>query len=185
MENKIAQDAKRIDLILKDELPKYDWTINSSAEYIKDNGSFGTGRGYIKAILCIYAYQQPKSFADNSLVNINNNWLKRANSKNYHHFFPKAFLDKLKVEEEKSNHILNITIVDDYLNKRKIGDKAPSRYISEFENDNDSLSKSMKTHLIYDLDEFGVLSDDYQRFINKRAVAVSDEIKKRIISDKN
>ena len=184
-ESKLAQDVKRIDLILKDELPKYDWPIDGSVKHIVKNGSFSVSRGYIKAILCIYAYQQPKSFADNSLVNINNNWLKRANSKNYHHFFPKAFLSKLKVEEEKINHVLNITIVDDFLNKRKIGDKAPSKYMSEFKNDNDNLSESIKTHLIYDLDEFGVLSDDYHRFLNKRAAAVRDEIKKRIIPDKN
>ena len=184
VESKLAQDIKRIDIILNDELPKYDWSIDTSAEYILDNGSFSAGRSYTKAILCIYAYQQPKSFIDNSLVNINNNWLKQANSKNYHHFFPKSFLKKLNEDEEKINHVLNITIVDDFLNKRKIRDRPPSKYMNEFININDKISESMKTHLIYDFDEFGIMSDDYHKFLNKRAGILSKEIKKRIISNK-
>ena len=130
----------------------------------------------------MYAYQLPKSFADNSLVNINNNWLKRANSKNYHHFFPKSFLKKLNKGEDFINHILNITIVDDFLNKRQIRDKAPSNYMKEFKNNNSKISETMKTHLIYDLDEFGIWFDDYPKFLDKRADALSAEIKKRVIS---
>ena len=182
VESKLAQDIKRIDMILKDKLPKYDWTIKISTDDIIKNGRFSTARSYIKAILCIYAYQQPKSFIDNSLVNINNDWLKQANSKNYHHFFPKSFLKKRNEDDERINHVLNITIVDDFLNKRKIKDKPPSKYMGEFMKKNGQISDTMKTHLIYDLDEFGILSDDYQLFMEKRANALSAEIEKRLIS---
>lgn len=182
VESKLAQDMKRIDKILKDELPKYDYAIDSSPEFIKNNGWFSVGRSYIKAILSIYAHHQPKSFIDNSIVQINNNWLKQANSKNYHHFFPKAYLEKNEINyQSASNHILNITIVDDFLNKRKIRDNAPSKYMAKFAKDNPDLDKTMKTHLIDGLDEFGILNDDYDRFIDKRALNVSEEIKKRII----
>ena len=61
--------------------------------------------------------------------------LKQANSKNYHHFFPRAYLTKKGEEKFKINHILNITIVDDFLNKNKIRAKAPSKYMKEFLND--------------------------------------------------
>jgi hypothetical protein len=182
VESKLAQDIKRIDLILKDELPKYDYAIDSSPDFIKNNGWFSAGRSYIKAILCIYAHHQPKSFNDNSIVQINNNWLKQANSKNYHHFFPKAFLEKKEVTyQSASNHILNITIVDDFLNKRKIRDNAPSIYMAKFAKDNPEMAKTMKTHLIDDFDEFGIWEDDYDKFIDRRALKVSEEIKKRII----
>jgi len=180
VESKLAQDIKRIDVILKDELPEYDWSIDSSADHIMENGSFNAGRSYVKAILCIYAYQQPTSFVDNSLVNIDNNWLKQANSKNYHHFFPKSFL-KNKAEPKIINHILNITIVDDFLNKRKIRDKPPSKYMKEFKSHNDGISDTMKTHLINDLDEFGIWSDDYSKFLKKRAGVLSQEIRRRML----
>ncbi len=181
VESKLAQDVKRIDDILEDKLPAYDWPIDSSTDFIIDNGWFSAGRSYIKAILCIYAYHQPKSFNDNSLVNISNYWLKQANSKNYHHFFPRAFLKKQGEEEHYINHILNITIVDDFLNKREIGAKAPSKYMGKFKKINHELDSSMESHLINDLDEFGVWEDDYDAFFESRSKLLHKEIEKRII----
>ncbi len=180
-ESKLAQDIKRIDLILDDKLPKYDWSIDTSTKFIIDNGWFSAGRSYIKAILAILAYQQPKSFIDNSIVNINNGWLKQANSKNYHHFFPKAYLKKQGEEEFYINHILNITIVDDFLNKRKIKAKAPSVYMQEFIAVNPSIVDTMQTHLIGDFNTFGILNDDYDAFFDHRAELISSEIESRII----
>lgn len=185
VESKLAQDIKRIDTILEGELPRYDWPVNISSEFIEDNGWFSASRSYIKSILCIYAYHQPKSFNDNSIVNITNYWLKIATSKNYHHFFPKAYLEKKisdwEYKEFYINHIVNITIVDDYLNKREIGAKAPSIYMRKYSKQNKELSKTMQTHLINDLESFGIWDDDYERFFNQRAKAISKEMKKRII----
>lgn len=181
VESKLAQDIKRIDEILKGELPTYDWAIDTSKEFIIKNGWFSAGRSYIKAILCIYAYFQPKSFNDNSIVNISNYWLKQANSKNYHHFFPKSYLKKQGKDEDDINHILNITIVDDFLNKKEIGSKPPSVYMEKFKKTNKNLQSTMETHLIEDLDTFGVFNDDYDAFFKQRASVVSREIEKRII----
>lgn len=180
LESKLAQDVKRIDQIISGNLPKYDWTVNISPEYILENGGFNAGRSYVKAILCIYAYHQPKSFNDNSIVNISNYWLKQANSKNYHHFFPRAFM-KGKKEEKYVNHILNITIVDDFLNKNKIRAKPPSKYMKEFKDINPNLQETMKTHLIMDFDKFGIWNDNYNEFIWERAKIVSKELEQRII----
>lgn len=184
VESKLAQDIKKIDLILKDELPVYDWPIDTSPQFIQNNGRFIASRSYIKAILSIYAYHQPKSFNDNSIVNISNYWLKKANSKNYHHFFPKSYLQKNIDWENKDffiNHILNITIVDDFLNKREISAKAPSKYMHKFSRQNKKIDETMKTHLINDLNTFGIFEDNYKIFFNQRAKALSSEMKIRII----
>lgn len=181
VESKIAQDIKRIDLIIKNQLPKYEWGIDTSKEYIQKNGWFSASRSYIKSLLCIYTYHQPKSFNDSSIVNISNYWLKQANSKNYHHFFPKAYLKKQKKEEFYINHIANITIVDDFLNKREIGAKSPSIYMKKFIKQNENINETMKTHLIDDLDKFGILENDYDKFFEKRLEMISLELKKRII----
>ncbi len=181
VESKLAQDVKRIDQILAGELPSYDWGIDTSDEFIKNNGWFSASRSYIKAILCIYAYLQPKSFSDNSIVNISNYWLKQANSKNYHHFFPRAYLRGRGYDEFRINHILNITIVDDFLNKREIKAKAPSKYMATFRDRNPDLANTMKTHLIDDLDAFGIWHDDYDSFFDERAKGVSRELSRRII----
>lgn len=181
VESKLAQDIKRIDLILEGKSPDYDWAVNVSPEFLSDNGWFNAGRSFVKAILCLYAYQGPKSFNDNALVNIQNNWLKQSNSKNYHHFFPRAYLGKKGVEEARINNVLNITIVDDYLNKRKIRARAPSDYMAEFKAENGSLAGAAASHLISDLDTFGVWNDDYDSFLRKRAEAVSAELRSRVI----
>jgi len=184
LESKLSQDIKKIDDILESKLPSYEWAVDTSADFIKNNGWFSSGRSFIKGILCLYAYQQPKSFNTNALVNISNYWLKQANSKNYHHFFPRAFLAKtLNLDKNHGyiNHILNITIVDDFLNKREIGAKSPSRYMSDFSTKNSELSETMKSHLINDLESYGVWTDNYEQFYIERAIEVSKELQKRII----
>lgn len=183
LESRLAQELKRVDIILKGKLPAYDYPVNTSSEFVDENGWFSSGRSYIKAILCLFAYHEPKSFIDHSTVRLSNDWLKQANSKNYHHFFPKSFLEKKGEDYRAINHIINITIVDDYLNKREIRDKAPSRYMASFKKKNPRLAETMKTHLI-DIEKFGVWGDDYERFWKKRAQAISRELTKRIIPQK-
>lgn len=184
VESKLANDIEKIDKIINNELPKYEWSIDISPENLRNDGYFSTGRSFIKAILCLYAMQKPKSFDNHLDVNIDNSWLKIANSKNYHHFFPKSYMEKNQQHWEywQYNNILNITIVDGYLNKNKIRAKAPSVYMKSFSEDNSALEETMKTHLIDDLNSFGVWSDDYERFFNERAKIVSKELYKKIIA---
>ena len=184
VESKLANDIEKIDKIINNELPKYEWSIDISPENLQNDGYFSTGRSFIKAILCLYAMQKPKSFDNHLDVNIDNSWLKIANSKNYHHFFPKSYMEKNQQHWEywQYNNILNITIVDGYLNKNKIRAKAPSVYMKSFSEDNSALEETMKTHLIDDLNSFGVCSDDYERFFNERAKIVSKELYKKIIA---
>lgn len=184
VEAKIGQDIKRIDEILQGGKPTYDFGVNLTVEYISNNGWFSAGRSYIKALLCILAYQQPQSFFDGSLVNINNDWLKQANSKNYHHFFPKAYLHKQGKDEFFINHIFNITIVDDFLNKSEIKAKAPATYMKKFKRENNDINAIMKTHLIDDLEKYGVFENDFEKFLLKRGEAFKKALKKRIIPQK-
>ena len=97
LESRLAQDIRKIDKILEDELPSYEVPIDTSSRFIEENGWFASGRSFIKAILCLFTHKQPKSFVDNSLVLISNDWLKQANSKNCYHFFPKAYLKKRRI----------------------------------------------------------------------------------------
>jgi hypothetical protein len=184
-ETKLGQDIKRIDSILADEKISYDELVNITPEAITNNGYFNAGRAYIKGFLCILAYQQPKSFADNALVVVNNNFLKQANSKNYHHFFPRAYLRKTGVDDVWVNHIANITVVDDFLNKRKIRDRTPSNYIKEFTKQNPDINEALKSHLIGDIDTFGISENDYDKFFYMRIKRFSRELRKRIIPTEN
>jgi len=178
-ESKLAQDIKRIDEILKGNRPNYEdvKVYLSSPKDLIETG-FSAGSSYCKAILCLLAYHEPKDFQDNGKVILDNSWLKVANSKNYHHFFPKAYLRKNNIGNE--NSLVNITLVSADLNKRKIKAKAPSIYIQDFLEENEELPTSIKSHLIDNLNNFGVMSDDYLVFLEKRANAIFNELKKRI-----
>jgi len=180
-EGKIALDLKRMDSILNEQLPTYRGEeVNLTIEDLRWRW-FSTGDAFCKAIICLYAYFEPKSFASNSIVKIDNSWLKIVNSKNYHHFFPRSYLKKMGFYDWQANSILNITIVDDYLNKRTIGSKPPSVYMQKFVHDNSELANTMKTHLIDDMDTFGIWKvDGYETFIEYRGQRVLEEIEKRL-----
>jgi hypothetical protein len=180
LETRIFQDIQRIDKVLAGEDPDYDWAVDTSATFIQNNGYFSVSRSYIKSLLCILAFHQPKSFEDNSIVHLDNAWLKQANSKNYHHFFPKAWLAQHGELDGRANHIANITLVDDYLNKRVIRAKPPGDYIPVFQKKNADLAQCLADHLIELNEQFGVLQNDYARFFNARCEALSAELKKRI-----
>ena len=178
-ESKLAQDIKRIDEILKGNRPNYDEIkvyLNSPKDLIETG--FSAGSSYCKAILCLLAYHEPKDFQDNGRVILDNSWLKVANSRNYHHFFPKAYLKKNNVGNE--NSLVNISLVSASLNKRKIKANAPSIYIQDFLDGNDELPTTLKSHLINNLDDFGIKSDDYLVFLEKRANIMFKELKDRI-----
>lgn len=181
VESKIAQDIKRIDEILESEAPDYstEQQVNLTEEDLRYHW-FSTGDAFCKAILCIYAYQEPKSFTLNSRVHIDNAWLKASFSKNYHHFFPKAFLRRQGLEPWQANSVLNITIVDDYLNKREIKANPPSQYMARFQRQNEHLADTMRSHLIDDLDDYGVFTDDYERFLSRRGRRLIREIEMRL-----
>lgn len=182
VESKLAQDITKIDNIIEGKLPKYEWALNVNREFVEINGWFSTGKSFIKAVLCLYAKQKPKRFNNNLDVIIDNSYLKIASSKNYHHFFPKSWLKKNNPEIDifKVNHIVNITIVDDFLNKIVIRAKSPSVYMTDFKEQNTELSEAMKTHLI-DVENDGIWSNDFISFYNNRLTAITNKLSSFII----
>ncbi|MFG0305765.1 MAG: DUF262 domain-containing protein [Phycisphaerales bacterium JB040] len=176
VETKLAQDYRKVLAIAKGEEPEYDpsFAIDVSPEAIDRHGFFRTSRSFVKAILCLLVYQQPRSFDDDGIVKVGNDWLKQSNSRNYHHFYPKATSTKLGIEKRRLNHIANITIVDDFLNKRKIRTRLPSDYLTEFKAHNLDLQSTMDTHLV-DLSE-GVWDDDYEAFLASRCKRISEAL---------
>ncbi len=178
-ESRLAQDIKRIDKILnKNKRPDYsDIKVHLESPQALVDTNFSAGNSFCKAVLCLLAYQEPKDFQDNGKVILDNSWLKVASSKNYHHFFPKAYLkDKTQFN---SNSLVNITFVSDHLNKRKIGAKSPSTYIGDFKDENADINTALNSHFI-DLDGYGIESNDYEVFLQARAKRIFDELNARI-----
>lgn len=177
-ESKLAQDIKRIDLILKKQRPDYgDIKVYLDSPKTLIDTNFSAGNSYCKAVLCLLAYQEPKDFQDNGKVILDNSWLKIASSKNYHHFFPRKYLENCEISN--GNSLVNITFVSDRLNKRTIRARAPSNYIGDFKDENSDINRSLNSHFI-DLNGFGIESDDYDTFLKSRAKLLFKELKSRI-----
>lgn len=173
-ETKIAEDLKKMSLILKEKRPQYSADeLAVSAEDIKDTW-FSAGNANVKAILCLFASQKPRNLDDDSDVILDNSNLKIASSRNYHHFFPRAYVNK-HFKDAEPNMVANITLIDAASNN-KIRAKAPSFYVGEFKGANSKLISSLKSHLIGSQKDFGIIDDNYDKFMAKRAAAIANAL---------
>ena len=178
-EAKLVEDLKRMEKITKGELPEYPAT-ELKVDPLEIEGTwFSTSRAYCKTILCLLAFKQPKTFDTNGLVILDNSHLKIASSRNYHHFFPRKYIETYEKDSD-ANLIANITLIDGYSNKHRIGKKAPSKYIGAFAKKNSHMSETLKTHLIDDQDAFGVTTDDYAAFIEARSRAIAGALNRKL-----
>jgi hypothetical protein len=173
-ETKIAEDLKKMTIILKESRPKYSADeLMVSAEDI-ENTWFSAGNANVKAILCLFASQKPRNLDDDSDVILDNSNLKIVSSRNYHHFFPKAYVNK-NLKDSEPNLVANIALIDAASNN-KIRAKAPSFYVGEFNKSNPKLASSLKSHLISSQRDFGIVDDNYAKFIEKRSAAIADAL---------
>ena len=178
LEGKMGQDIKAIEEIIENKQPEYDYPVKPTSDLILQNGAFNIQRSFIKAILCLFAENTPKNFKNNSDVNIRGDQLKRTNSQNYHHFFPKG--NAIWKNDPRINHIGNITLVDEYLNKGEIRNKKPSEYMGAFAKENSGIDATMATHLI-NLSEAGIWEDNYDKFLAYRCEIIAKELVKKLI----
>ena len=181
-DSKLAADIKKVDLIIAGERPTYPefkLFINSARDLREIN--FSTGNTICMSVLCILAYHEPKDFHTNGKVLLDNSYLKKASSKNFHHFFPRAFVRNLGNDAETpyANSIANITLVSAELNKKRIGAKAPSVYLGDFADENSELEHALSSHLI-ELGHASIVQDDFTAFLKHRSEALYAEISKRI-----
>ena len=178
-ESKIAEDLVRMDAIIGGGHPSYPLNeLEVSTEAIIET-EFRAGNAFCKTILCLLAYQSPKSFDTNGIVVLDNSNLKIATSRNYHHFFPKKYLEE-RVPESKPNLIANITLIDGYSNKHKIGKRPPKSYIAAFAKGNMKIVQTLKSHLVNDREAFGVDTNDYKLFIEKRSAAIASALNAKL-----
>ena len=122
----------------------------------------------------------PKSLSKNSLVSFDPKWISQSDKNNYHHFFPQKMVGQTWTNEPVDN-ICNIVLQDASTNQVDIGNRRPSDYISEFLQTNSELKTTLKDHLIFDIDLYGIMNDDFDSFIKNRASSFIEKIKSRLV----
>lgn len=158
----------------------YDFTINQNVILDVDM-SFNSS--FAKVILCFLASREPKEFKNNEIVKLDQTF-GESNQKQLHHIFPVNFLKTSYKKDQKTfenkikpliNNVANISLISKATN-REIWDKDPKSYFKVFCDENLNIAESLRSHLIFNIDDFGVSSNDFLKFIEKRAEVISAEI---------
>ena len=187
-DSKLAQDKRMIDKFLKSESVRFDWLANVDVKRCRD-ASFSASQAFSKTILALLASMQPQKYNSGALVNLQNDWMRRADSMNFHHIFPKSYLKTKGYDDWEINRVLNISLVDDFINKRVIRGRPPSDYMNEFKEHNEDFEGTMTTHLIQthnqqdsEQDSAAIWSDNFERFIDERASDIVSLLKSKLIN---
>ncbi len=179
-DTKTEDDVKAvITKILQGNIPEQA-AVTLSVDSFKDRGEFKLNRAFIMGMVGLLMSKNPKSLSNNSLVCFDSSWISKSQKNNYHHFFPQN-MEGNTWTNEPVNNICNIILQDASTNQVEIKNRRPSDYIGEFLKTNPILSDTLKDHLIDDIQAYGILSDDFDTFIKKRASAFIEELKTRLV----
>ncbi len=141
---------------------KYNYDITNP---MLKSSKFTKGSPTTRAFLLLMAQYDPVDLATNSKVDIGKA-LSRYNQKEYHHVFPKAFLQKRGLDQDKIYCVLNFCFLPSDSNKR-ISSKKPSDYFIN------SVPHKKFTNILSSnllpVDKNIYRNDDYEEFLEKRA----------------
>ncbi len=182
--SRAEEDIKNMDLLLSnpdiDLFNYYEKPVTKETIKALDM-SFNSGLAV--TVLCFLASKNPREFQNDLIVRLDQTF-GEANQSQLHHIFPVNYL-KIKFEKDEKyfktyikpyiNSIANISLISRACN-RDIWDKEPSVYFGQFEKRNSMLRRDLETHLITDVDNFGLKSNDFPKFIDARADRIANEI---------
>jgi hypothetical protein len=180
----MANDVKALKELIdgKLEVPNYPLTISKEVLIeMKMNRASGAARN---GVLCLLATAKPKHFINGTDVSLAKDHFSNLKDPNAHHIFPKNFLKKKRYVEDV-HRLPNFCFLPADLNKR-IKDRAPSDYFSEFSGNNRAdggnlhFELAMRSHLIPSGPDSPIWDDDYDEFLQRRAELLWAEILKAV-----
>jgi len=175
--SKAEEDCALFDQLLEGVTPEFQYQIDwdtLKTRLISQN--YNLRNAFCKTILSLYSYLGPKSLKDGRDINIDGAFTGYYKN-NLHHFFPRKFLENsFDIHRERRDSIVNIAFAPAIVNI-EMSDTAPSEYIAKFQSENEDMSRILKTHLIDDLETFGITNDDFGKFLEKRAEKIENEFR--------
>lgn len=122
-----------------------------------------------KMLALMLGHQTPLDLKTGQKIDVAKS-LSWSNDKEFHHFFPKAYLARRGFTPRRGNSIANIVLLTSISNI-EIKDKAPSEYLSEIGAavGVDELRNRLASALVDDAAYAAALSNDYEAFLGARA----------------
>lgn len=140
--------------------------------------AFRLNVAHAKILALILAYQSPKDFMTGQAIDVSKA-LAWQNNKEFHHFFPQAFLRGKGVAPTKVSSLANMVFLSSASNKA-ISDRAPSEYVARLLTDHgDDARAWLATNLIDESAIRAALEDNYDAFLQARASAINVQANKQ------
>lgn len=181
VESKIEEDCILFDRVLNGEVVEnfgypIDWDTFRTRLI---NQKYREGNALCLSVLCLYSYHSPKDFKTGASVDIAKSFTNYSKL-NLHHIFPRAFLREHSDDDvELTDSVVNIAFAP-MITNLEMDKRAPSDYIICFSEGNDSYDHVLSSHLIGDIDAFGIRQDDYQIFLEKRAREIENAFRSKV-----
>ncbi|WP_248896091.1 GmrSD restriction endonuclease domain-containing protein [Haloplanus halobius] len=170
--SKLEEDGQSMEEIVKEEPVEFKYSyIQRTAEDIIDQ-NYSLRNAFVKTIICLFASQNPANPVNNAPVSHDN--FSKYKQTEMHHIFPRNYLRTQGVEDEMINSIANIMFLPANINKSSDFSDSPQEYLNEI--DNPQLEDALETHLIPNLDESGLMENNYDRFLNYRAQQILNKL---------
>jgi hypothetical protein len=130
---------------------------------------FRSNSAVSKMLALMLAHRRPLDLVNGQNIDVDKS-LSWSNDKEYHHFFPQAYLARRKITSVRSNVVANIILLTSK-SSIDIRDSAPSEYLREILNKEgrSSLVQRMESNLVPEKALAAGLADDYDSFLEIRA----------------
>jgi hypothetical protein len=137
------------------------------------------GSARTKALALLLATVGPRDLRSGLRINTGRS-LAMANEMQYHHFFPRKYLQRGGVSDQEANVLANIVLLSGISN-RQIDDQAPSAYLTYEMDvcDKDEMARRLATSLVSERAFDAALDNNYTEFIAARVetlLALAEEL---------
>lgn len=173
---KMNLDIRTINKFIVDDFSSigdYNYTITQTQLI---NSKFSKRNPITRAFLLLMAQSKPLDLIKSTKVDIDKA-LSEYNRKQYHHFFPNAFLKKQGINHDKIFSVVNFCFLPSDSNK-KISRKAPSDYVFNLI-PQDKLEKILDSNIL-PLNKDLYKKDAYGDFLDRRAAMILSKIDEQV-----
>lgn len=172
VETKLEEDRKSIEAIVGEEPTEFQYSyLQRTVEDIIEQ-EYSLRNAFVKTIICLFASREPVNPINNTQVSYDN--FSKYKQSEMHHIFPKNYLREQGVDDDQINSVANIMFLPSNINKDSKFSDAPGDYLKEIDNPN--LGEALETHLIPNLEESGLLENDYSQFLGYRAKQILNRL---------
>jgi hypothetical protein len=145
-----------------------DIALSKPAADIWESRTFRLNNAHAKLLAIVLAHHHPIDLLTGQKIDISKAlaWI---NSKEFHHFFPRKYLEKKGEKQQRINSLANFIMLSSASNK-KISDSSPSEYLSSVASvAGDKLDGWLASNLIPREAFDAALGDDFNSFLRIRA----------------